>query len=355
MLSISRKSGVASAPSLTILAITCASFIWFAIQINGFDTQQLVDAAKHIYWGLYGNLWAPMVGNPYFYAAVVAILIFERMIPAKKDQPLFSRALLIDLGWTLLAALSLATFLAVHWGFLEGLFDRYVAVYLPTLSIDLPFGAELLVAYLLTDWIGWFHHLVRHKVRVFWEFHALHHSQNQMNLFTNNRVHPIDYLIARTIRFAPMMLFEHFLEIALVYLAFSALQDRFNHSNIKTNLGIFKYVLVTPQSHRIHHSTDPRHADSNFGVTLSIWDHLFGTQYRNYDEYPETGVYDPDFPNDLAGDHVSTKQVLHRMWEQFIYPIQVVAAAPKAQIEPRESTAASGSIASYRTDLPDPR
>src|SRR6185295_15584971 len=54
------------------------------------------------------------------------------------------------------------------------------------------------------------------------------------------------------------------------------------------------------QSHRVHHSVESRHADTNFGVSLSIWDHLFGTQYRHYDEYPETGVPLDDFPVDRA-------------------------------------------------------
>jgi sterol desaturase/sphingolipid hydroxylase (fatty acid hydroxylase superfamily) len=48
---------------------------------------------------------------------------------------------------------------------------------------------------------------------------------------------------------------------------------------------LVRYVLVTPQFHRVHHSIEPRHRDRNFGLTFSIWDHLFGTQYRGYDEY----------------------------------------------------------------------
>jgi sterol desaturase/sphingolipid hydroxylase (fatty acid hydroxylase superfamily) len=55
-------------------------------------------------------------------------------------------------------------------------------------------------------------------------------------------------------------------------------------------------MLVTPQSHRVHHSVMLQHRDTNFGSLFSIWDYLFGTQYRGYNEYPETGIEDETFP-----------------------------------------------------------
>ena len=53
--------------------------------------------------------------------------------------------------------------------------------------------------------------------------------------------------------------------------------------------------LCYPQYHRIHHSIEPRHQDKNFGVLLTVWDRLFGTMNRNYDEYPATGVIGLEF------------------------------------------------------------
>jgi hypothetical protein len=54
-------------------------------------------------------------------------------------------------------------------------------------------------------------------------------------------------------------------------------------------------VFVTPQYHRIHHSIEPRHQDKNFGNLLTVWDRMFGTMNRNYDEYPATGVIGLEF------------------------------------------------------------
>src|SRR5262249_44275263 len=75
---------------------------------------------------------------------------------------------------------------------------------------------------------------------------------------------------------------------------------RLNHSNVKTNLGPLRYLLVTPQSHRIHHSIEPQHFDRNYGGFFSFWDYLFGTQYREYGEYPDTGILDENFPHEVS-------------------------------------------------------
>jgi len=71
---------------------------------------------------------------------------------------------------------------------------------------------------------------------------------------------------------------------------------RFVHANIGTNLGPLKHILVTPQYHRVHHSIEPAHQDKNFAALLTVWDRIFGTLHRNYDEYPATGVAGLEFP-----------------------------------------------------------
>jgi sterol desaturase/sphingolipid hydroxylase (fatty acid hydroxylase superfamily) len=62
-------------------------------------------------------------------------------------------------------------------------------------------------------------------------------------------------------------------------------------------MGPLKYILVTPQSHRIHHSDRPEHRDKNFANLFSIWDFIFGTQVRDFDIYPETGIEDKTVPS----------------------------------------------------------
>jgi hypothetical protein len=92
-----------------------------------------------------------------------------------------------------------------------------------------------------------------------------------------------------------------------------------NHGNIRTNLGPLRYLIVTPQSHHIHHSLEPRHRDRNFGSILCLWDHLAGTQYHGYDEYPETGIADGAFPHERA---VGLRSLLLGPLIQMVYPFR---------------------------------
>ena len=65
-----------------------------------------------------------------------------------------------------------------------------------------------------------------------------------------------------------------------------------------TNLGPLRYIFVTPQSHRVHHSSEEEFFDMNYGVTLCIWDRLFGTHSHTDFAYPKTGIPDSDFPEE---------------------------------------------------------
>ena len=102
--------------------------------------------------------------------------------------------------------------------------------------------------------------------------------------------------MAEVIIFLPVIFFEETLGIIIAYLSIARIQDALSHSNIKTNLGPLRFILVTPQSHRVHHSIEPEYFDMNFGVTLCVWDRLFGTHSPRDDVYPATGVPDQSFP-----------------------------------------------------------
>ena len=76
--------------------------------------------------------------------------------------------------------------------------------------------------------------------------------------------------------------------VAVAYV--NVLWDYFIHANVKTNLGWLRYMFVSPQFHRIHHSIEARHVDTNFGERLVVWDWVFGTVVKDATVYPETGV-----------------------------------------------------------------
>ena len=235
--------------------------------------------------------------SPWLVLLVAFILTAERCLPAIREQPLVSKGFVQDsIAWFVVnmavRALASAAMLAVAiW-----IYKNYLefATIEATLHWSVP--TRVLTAIVVIDLIFWVSHYVRHKVPLFWVFHAVHHSQRQMNMFTDLRIHFVEYLVARPIEVIPLLMLNLNFELAFWIVLLRGSLTNFYHGNIRANLGPLKYILVTPQSHRIHHSREPQHQDMNFGVTFTIWDRLFGTLWNNYEEYPHTGIADQDFP-----------------------------------------------------------
>jgi sterol desaturase/sphingolipid hydroxylase (fatty acid hydroxylase superfamily) len=124
----------------------------------------------------------------------------------------------------------------------------------------------------------------------------VHHAQRELNAFTAFRAHPVDTAVFKSIQFLPLFVLRNGLEGSTVLVFAYVGWTHLVHSNIRTDLGPLRFVFVSPQAHRVHHSIDARHYEHNYGVVFSLWDRLFGTRWHGRDDYPDTGVDDPAFP-----------------------------------------------------------
>jgi len=305
-------------PTLALFAFIAAFLVHAGLGIA--ETGDPLGALRNGVTRSILRFWNRVLLEPAFYLGVPLLFALQMWLPARNDEKIFGPSMRFDALFTFAMVPFYALVGPAFFLFTRFVFDHTLAPFTVDLSAtvaQLPTWTQFLLGYLAVDFLGWFHHVVRHYVAGFWEFHAVHHAQRQLNPFTNERVHPVDWIASNLIKFLPAFVFTDTLGIALNYIVIHNFLDRLNHSNVRTNLGWLRYVFVTPQSHRIHHSARPEHADTNFGVSLSIWDHLFGTQYRRYDEYPETGVRDPDFPPE---NDASLKGLLMTLWRAFLYP-----------------------------------
>jgi sterol desaturase/sphingolipid hydroxylase (fatty acid hydroxylase superfamily) len=268
----------------------------------------------------YRTLVSELLLNPWFYGVIALVLLLEQLIPAHAQQPSFSTGLRTDLLWTVTKIVLQASLLPIYPILMKSLYDRHLGFLTVHGVADWPWLGRVMLALLLGDLIFWFTHVVRHKVKSFWYFHAVHHSQKELNFFTEYRVHPIDDVFISTIGFIPLFMFSHSFTTVVAVVWIRHWHTRLYHANIRSNFGWLRYVLVTPQSHRVHHSVEPRHADRNFGLTFSLWDQLFGTQYRGWNEYPETGIPDGDFPWEQNASRSGPRVVL----EQIFYPFRAL-------------------------------
>lgn len=244
-------------------------------------------AALHEAWNRLGE---EFLLNPWFYAVFVVVLALELWLPARRAQSLWSPGVREDLVWVPVKLVVHVTLIAGVIVLVRTGYDRYLGFATLETVREWPAVVRGPLGLLAGDFLFWVVHYVRHKVSFLWHFHTVHHSQRDLNFFTEYRVHPLDDVFALVIGAIPTLIVEPSSVTVAAIVWARHWHTRLYHANIRTDFGWLRYVLVTPQSHRVHHSIEARHQDKNFGLTFSIWDHLFGTQHRGYDEYPETGV-----------------------------------------------------------------
>jgi len=147
-------------------------------------------------------------------------------------------------------------------------------------NIDVPFWAAIVVSMLLLDLAIYLQHVMFHAVPALWRLHRMHHADLEFDATTGLRFHPVEILISMGIKLAVVAALG---PPAIAVLLFEVLLNAtalFNHANIDLPRPVdrvLRLFVVTPDMHRVHHSTDPRETNSNFGFNLPWWDRLLGT------------------------------------------------------------------------------
>ena len=150
-------------------------------------------------------------------------------------------------------------------------------------NLDLPAWLVVLLAVVALDFAIYLQHILFHAVPLLWRLHLVHHADLDFDVTTGLRFHTLEILLSWGIKVAAVILLG---APALAVLLFEVLLNAtsmFNHSNLCLPLWldrVLRLVLVTPDMHRVHHSTLPHETNSNFGFNLPWWDFLLGT-YRN--------------------------------------------------------------------------
>jgi sterol desaturase/sphingolipid hydroxylase (fatty acid hydroxylase superfamily) len=136
------------------------------------------------------------------------------------------------------------------------------------------------VGFLLRSLIAWGTHLAMHKIPILWRVHRVHHTDSVLDVSTTVRFHPLEFLIATPVLLTGILLTGIPPVALMAYEILDAAMAVFTHANVRIPASTdrwLRYVLVTPDMHRIHHSTRRPETDSNYGATLSLWDHLVRT------------------------------------------------------------------------------
>jgi sterol desaturase/sphingolipid hydroxylase (fatty acid hydroxylase superfamily) len=155
------------------------------------------------------------------------------------------------------------------WGFLH--------------HVGLPGWLALTVGVVALDLVVYLQHVMVHAIPALWRLHRVHHADLHFDVTTGARFHPIEILLSMLIKLAAILVIGPSPEAVVVFEVLLNATALFNHGNARIPVAVdrwLRWIVVTPDMHRVHHSVEDDETNSNFGFNLPWWDRLFGT-YRD--------------------------------------------------------------------------
>ena len=149
-------------------------------------------------------------------------------------------------------------------------------------ALEAPTWLAIAASVILLDLAIYFQHVLFHAVPALWRLHRMHHADLEFDVTTGLRFHPIEILLSMGIKLGVVAVLGAPAVAVLVFEVLLNATSMFNHGNVWLAARLdraFRWIVVTPEMHRVHHSIVPRETNSNFGFNLPWWDRLFGT-YR---------------------------------------------------------------------------
>lgn len=252
----------------------------------------------------------------YFYGLIMISLIvwgLEIFFPWRKNQPIIRKDFWLDTFYMFFNFFLLNLIVLIALSNTAALFfnDGLAIVNLSIANFQLfdidtfPYWARLLVFFVIIDFVQWFTHTLLHKYQFLWNFHKVHHSVKQMGFAAHLRYHWMEPVFYNSMKYIPLAIMGGFSaqDVAIVHF-FNIAIGHLNHANINWDYGYLKYILNNPKMHIWHHAKElpkGRKNGVNFGITLSIWDYIFKTNYIPYSGRDiELGFEgDEEFPKDF--------------------------------------------------------
>ena len=154
--------------------------------------------------------------------------------------------------------------------------------------LGLPIWLEFALAVIILDMMIYWQHVASHHIPFLWAMHKVHHADRDIDVTTGSRFHPIEIGLSMLYKMALVVILGAPILAVIIFEIILNGCAMFNHSNVKLPLGfdrVLRRFIVTPDMHRVHHSTIAAETNSNYGFSLSLWDRVFGS----YTAQPSNG------------------------------------------------------------------
>ncbi len=155
-------------------------------------------------------------------------------------------------------------------------------------QMEAPFWPKVIFCLIALDLLVYWQHRLFHRFHILWRVHRMHHTDTAFDITTALRFHPIEIFVSILLKAGVIILLGAPVLAVILFEIILNGAAMFNHSNIRIPLWldrVVRWVIVTPDMHRVHHSIHKKEYSHNFGFCLSVWDRLF----RSYTPQPEDG------------------------------------------------------------------
>ena len=239
----------------------------------------------------------------YFWGLIVISMVawaLEIVFPWRKDQSIIRKDFWLDGFYMFFNFFIFSIAISGFYKLLEVFFIDFGITAKSLSIIDIstfPSLLQLLVFFVLLDFVQWATHILLHKYPLLWRFHKVHHSVKEMGFAAHLRYHWMENIFYKPLKVFAVMLLGGFEPEQAYIVHFIAITiGHINHSNVKITWGPFKYIFNNPVMHLYHHSLvlPEGKYGVNFGISLSLWDYIFKTNYIPED----SGNVELGFPGD---------------------------------------------------------
>jgi len=240
-------------------------------------------------WTLDSILFKVPWYNNYFWGLIVISLVvwlLEIIFPWRKNQSSIRKDFWMDAFYMFFNFFIFSILISGDYKALGLLFNE-IGITTKSLAVfnisNWPIGFQLVVFFVILDFVQWLTHVLLHKYEVLWRFHKVHHSVKEMGFAAHLRYHWMENILYKPLKTLGVMVLGGFEPEQAYIVHFIAITiGHLNHANIRITWGPFKYILNNSVMHLYHHMKalpENKPKGINFGISLSIWDFLFKTHY----------------------------------------------------------------------------
>ena len=281
--------------------------------------KKYIDAFSDAFLGTLDWTWnsivfeVPLYTNYFWGLIIISVIVWglEIAFPWRKNQAVFRKDFWLDGFYMFFNFFIFSIIIEGVYQVLKLSFNQINISEKSLALIDISGWAsviQLLVFFVVLDFVQWLTHLSLHRYSFLWRFHKVHHSVKQMGFASHLRYHWMENILYKPLKtfgvmilggFEPQQAFiVHFITIAI---------GHFNHANIKITWGPLKYVFNNPVMHLYHHASEVPNGRRgvNYAISLSLWDYLFKTNYIPEDSGNVALGFkgDDTFPKDFIGQN----------------------------------------------------